>query len=104
NESVITVSAFEGFDGGVELEQSPESVYVTVEASPDMVEASPEMMVSPRTVAAMAAPTERFDRSSLSEGNFDMASVDSDMKSGKSKKKGKKSVSGKDWWWKQDNM
>lgn len=118
--SVVTVSALEGFDGGVE--QSPESCFVRVEASPEMVgtgvaaEFSPEatetaVVVSPRTVAAMVSPLEGgFDKMSVSEGNFDGASVESggemgnggDKKSEKLKKK-KKSLSGIDWWWKQDN-
>lgn len=119
--SVVTVSALEGFDGGVE--QSPESCFVRVEASQEMVgtgvaaEFSPEaatetaVVVSPRTVAAMASPLEGgFDKTSVSEGNFDGASVESgremgngcDKKSEKLKKK-KKSLSGIDWWWKQDN-
>lgn len=119
--SVVTVSALEGFDGGVE--QSPESCFVRVVASPEMVgtgvaaEFSPEaatetaVVVSPRTVAAMVSPLEGgFDKTSVSEGNFDGASGESgremgnggDKKSEKMKKK-KKSLSGIDWWWKQDN-
>ncbi|CAI9092145.1 OLC1v1027320C1 [Oldenlandia corymbosa var. corymbosa] len=118
-ESVITVSAFEGFDGCVE--QSPESCFVRVETSPEMVGTGPEvelsidaatesaMVVSPRTVAAMASPLEVLDKTSFSEGTFDRASVVSgidmgnggDKKSGKLKKKN--SISGRDWWWKQDH-
>nr|GLL21089.1 receptor-like serine/threonine-protein kinase At4g25390 [Ipomoea trifida] len=58
-------------------------------------------VVSPETVAAMASPSEGFDKTSVSEGNFDRFSVESgkmsDKKSGVKKKK-----KGNDWWWKQD--
>lgn len=110
-ESVITTSAFDGLDGGVD--QSPESCCIRVEASPETavtgVELSPETApVSPRTVAAMASPLEGFDKMSVSEGNFDRASMESgretinacDKKHGNKKKK---SFASKDWWWKQDN-
>lgn len=109
-ESVITAS---GFDGGVD--QSPESGFVRVEESPETgvtgVELSPEAApVSPRTVAAMVSPLEGHDKTSVSEGNFDKASLESgretanlsDKRCGNNKKK-KMSFSGKDWWWKQDN-
>ncbi|KAL3521471.1 hypothetical protein ACH5RR_019620 [Cinchona calisaya] len=114
-ESVITASVCDGFDGNVE--QSPESCFVKVEALPETVvtvELSPEttMVVSLRTLAAMASPSEGVDKRSVSEANFDGASVGSgretgngaDYKNGKKKKKKKKSISGKDWWWKQDNV
>ncbi|KAL2227153.1 receptor-like serine/threonine-protein kinase At4g25390 [Sesamum indicum] len=110
-ESVITTSGFEEANnvhqlGG--LEMSPESVVVRVEASPDTVvgvELSPEAeaapVVSPRTVAAMASPSDGLEKASVSEGNFDRLSMESTGDKSGSKKK-KKSVSGKDWWWKQD--
>ncbi|KAL3524207.1 hypothetical protein ACH5RR_017041 [Cinchona calisaya] len=109
-ESVMTASVLDGFDGGVE--QSPENCFIRVEASPETVvtgvELSSEtaMVVSPRTLAAMASPLEGMDKMSVSEGNFDRASVGSGRETGNGvdKKSGKKkSISGKDWWWKQDS-
>ncbi|KAL2527155.1 Receptor-like serine/threonine-protein kinase [Abeliophyllum distichum] len=86
-----------------------DSVVVRVEASPEAVvgvELSPEAdaapVVSPRTLAEMASPSEGLEKSSISEGNFDRLSVESGGERSGWKKK-KKSVSGKDWWWKQDN-
>ncbi|XP_022866495.1 receptor-like serine/threonine-protein kinase At4g25390 [Olea europaea var. sylvestris] len=111
-ESVTTTSWFEDFNnvhnlGGVE--RSPESVVVRVEASPEAVvgvELSPEAdaapVVSPRTVVEMASPSEGLEKTSISEGNFDRFSVESGGEKSRWKKN-KKSVSGKDWWWKQDN-
>ncbi|KAL0304182.1 UNVERIFIED_CONTAM: Receptor-like serine/threonine-protein kinase [Sesamum radiatum] len=111
-ESVITTSGFEEANnvhqlGGIEM--SPESVVVRVEASPETVvgvELSPEAeatpVVSPRTVAAMASPSDGLEKASVSEGNFDRLSMESAGEKSGSKKKKKKSVSGKDWWWKQD--
>ncbi|XP_059667010.1 receptor-like serine/threonine-protein kinase At4g25390 [Cornus florida] len=113
-ESVMT-NGFEEFNGGID--QSPESfVRVTVaEASPETVAetpVSPEMVegapVSPRTVAAMASPSEGLEKASMSEGTFDGISVGSgkEMIGGGSVKQSgrrKKNLSGKDWWWKQDN-
>ncbi|TMW83758.1 hypothetical protein EJD97_000786 [Solanum chilense] len=106
-ESVITVNCLDEFHRGVE--QSPES-FVRHEASPETVtgvELSPEApVVSPRTVAAMASPSEGLEKTSLSEGNFDRSSIDSGIEIGNKKsgvkKKKKKSITGKDWWWKQD--
>nr|GMC61935.1 receptor-like serine/threonine-protein kinase At4g25390 [Ipomoea batatas]GMC78848.1 receptor-like serine/threonine-protein kinase At4g25390 [Ipomoea batatas]GMD12949.1 receptor-like serine/threonine-protein kinase At4g25390 [Ipomoea batatas]GMD19244.1 receptor-like serine/threonine-protein kinase At4g25390 [Ipomoea batatas]GME13130.1 receptor-like serine/threonine-protein kinase At4g25390 [Ipomoea batatas] len=58
-------------------------------------------VVSPETVAAMASPSEGFDKTSVLEGNFDRFSVESgkmsDKKGGVKKKK-----KGNDWWWKQE--
>ncbi|PIN04536.1 Tyrosine kinase [Handroanthus impetiginosus] len=111
-ESAITTSGFEEVNnvhhlGG--MERSPESVIVRVEASPEAVvgvELSPEAesapVVSPRTVAAMASPSDGLEKTSVSEGNFDRFSVESGGERSGLKKKKKKSVSGKDWWWKQD--
>ncbi|KAG8381436.1 hypothetical protein BUALT_Bualt06G0121800 [Buddleja alternifolia] len=59
-------------------------------------------VVSPRMVAAMASPSDGIDKTSVSEGSFDRFSVESGGERSGWKKK-KKSVSGKDWWWKQDN-
>ncbi|XP_060203479.1 receptor-like serine/threonine-protein kinase At4g25390 [Lycium barbarum] len=90
-ESVITVNG---------VEQSPESFSVSG------VELSPEApVVSPRTVADMASPSEGIEKTSLSEGNFDRSSIDSGVEIGHKKKSGvkkKRSITGKDWWWKQD--
>ncbi|KAH6804675.1 Protein kinase superfamily protein [Perilla frutescens var. frutescens] len=111
-ESVITTSGFdEGYNvhnlGGAD--STPESVVVRVEASPEVVqgvELSPEAeaapVVSPRTVAAMASPPDGLEKTSVSEGNFDRFSADSGGERSGWRKKKKKSVSGKDWWWKQD--
>ncbi|CAN4085249.1 unnamed protein product [Withania somnifera] len=104
-ESVITVNGLDGFHRGVE--QSPES-FVKLEASPEAVTAvefSPEApVVSPRTVAAIASPSEGLEKTSLSEGNFDRSSIDSGIEIGhkKSGVRKKRSITGKDWWWKQD--
>ncbi|KAL3341986.1 hypothetical protein AABB24_026151 [Solanum stoloniferum] len=105
-ESVITVNCLDEFHRGIE--QSPES-FVRLEASPETVtgvELSPEApVVSARTVAAMASQSEGLEKTSLSEGNFDRSSIDSGIEIGNKKsevKKKKKSITGKDWWWKQD--
>ncbi|KZV41054.1 protein kinase [Dorcoceras hygrometricum] len=110
-ESVITASGFEEslniYDLGAD-EKSPESVIVRVEASPEAavgIELSPEAesttVVSPGTVAEVSPPCDGMDKISLSDGNIDRFSVESGgEKSGWKKKK--KSVTGKDWWWKQD--
>ncbi|XP_057798455.1 receptor-like serine/threonine-protein kinase At4g25390 [Salvia miltiorrhiza] len=111
-ESVITTSGFEegnNLHNLAGVDSTPESVIVRVEASPEavsVVEMSPEMeaapVVSPRTVAAMASPSDGLEKTSVSEGNFDRFSADSGCERSGWKKKKKKSVSGKDWWWKQD--
>ncbi|KAA8533803.1 hypothetical protein F0562_031320 [Nyssa sinensis] len=116
----VTTTGFEEFNVGID--QSPESfVRVTiVDASPETVvgtEASPEAvvgsMVSPETVEAsppriVRSPSEGLEKVSVSEGNFDRVSLQSgkEMVDGGSVKQSgrrKKNVSGKDWWWKQDN-
>lgn len=89
-ESVITANAFDEFN--VTTDQSPES-FVRVKVA----EASPEALVD----ASLASPFEGLDKVSVSEGNFDRASVESGKEIGTGKRK--KSGSGKDWWWKQDN-
>ncbi|KAG6384191.1 hypothetical protein SASPL_156010 [Salvia splendens] len=111
-ESVITTTGFEEGSNAHNLvgaDSTPESVIVRVEASPEavsVVEMSLEMeaapVVSPRTVAEMASPSNGLDKTSVSEGNFDRFSADSGGERSRWKKKKKKSVSGKDWWWKQD--
>ncbi|CAI9771866.1 unnamed protein product [Fraxinus pennsylvanica] len=104
-ESVTTTSGFEEFNnvlnlGGVvvRVEASPEAV-IGVELSPE-ADAAP--VVSPRTVAEMASPSEGLEETSIPEGNFDRFSVESGGEKSRWKKN-KKSISGKDWWWKQDN-
>lgn len=113
-ESVITTSGFEEGNNLHTLagaDSTPESVIVRVEASPETVleaELSPEVeaaapVVSPRTVAAMASPSDGLEKTSVSEGNFDRFSADSGGERSVWKKKKKKSITGKDWWWKQDS-
>ncbi|XP_051143494.1 receptor-like serine/threonine-protein kinase At4g25390 [Andrographis paniculata] len=111
-ESVITTSGFEEVSNvlnhGV-VDGSPESVVLRVETSPEAVGGvylSPETepVVSPRMMASIASPSEGLEKSQASvvEGSFDRASVGSEERSARKKKKKTKSVSGKDWWWKQD--
>ncbi|KAL7146432.1 hypothetical protein ABFS83_06G040700 [Erythranthe nasuta] len=115
-ESVITTSGFDEVNSVhhlIGIDKSPESVVVRVEASPESVVAvgvdlSPEAemgpVVSPRTVAAMASPSDILEKTSVSEGNFDKSSIESGAERERSVwSKKKKSISGKDWWWKQDN-
>ncbi|XWS50635.1 hypothetical protein CRYUN_Cryun12cG0103200 [Craigia yunnanensis] len=82
--------------------QSPASVMESPENA-EVVEAA----VSPETVGvAVAMSSEMMEKASVSEGNFDRASVESGkelMNGGKQSGKGIKSGSGRDWWWKQDN-
>ncbi|KAL3714087.1 hypothetical protein ACJRO7_006088 [Eucalyptus globulus] len=85
-ESVAT-TAVEEFNAG-SVDQSPES-FVRIPIS----ETSPEAVTaSPQTMGGMATTSP--------EANFDKSSVDSGKRSYKGMMK---SVSGKDWWWKQDN-
>lgn len=109
-ESVVTMSAYEEGSNVQHLgggESTPESVVIRVEASPEAVlgvDLSPEVgpVVSPRTVAAMISPGDGLEKTSPSEGNFDRFSVESGGERSGWKKK-KKSLQGKDWWWKQDS-
>uniref|UniRef100_A0A5B6ZCS5 non-specific serine/threonine protein kinase n=1 Tax=Davidia involucrata TaxID=16924 RepID=A0A5B6ZCS5_DAVIN len=102
----VTTTGFEEFNVGID--QSPESfVRVTIaEASPETVVGA---VVSPETVESatvVASPSEVLEKVSVSEGNFDRVSLESgkEMVGGvKLSGRGKKNVSGKDWWWKQDN-
>ncbi|KAJ0658190.1 putative protein kinase RLK-Pelle-RLCK-XI family [Helianthus annuus] len=93
-ESLATTTVCEEFSSVVPDNQSPES-FVTV----PVVETSPETVtLSPRMGAVGDA--------SVSEGNFDAVSVESGGGGGGGLKKSgmrAKSVSGKDWWWKQEN-
>lgn len=99
-ESVTTMATTMGLDEfSACVERSPESFVIVncSEVSPERVEAviSPEKNV----VAASAE--------SASEGNFDGVTVSSGKENAgnnaKRNRKGKKSVVGKDWWWKQEN-
>ncbi|GER36729.1 kinase family protein [Striga asiatica] len=84
-ESVITTSGFEEVNNSVHsnFDTSPESVIVGVETSPEAV-----------VDTQLRSPE---DKTSISEGTFDKLSIDSRQKSKK-----KKSISGKEWWWKQN--
>ncbi|XWS61067.1 hypothetical protein CRYUN_Cryun07bG0093800 [Craigia yunnanensis] len=83
------------------VDQSPGSVMESQENAEVVTVA-----VSPETVeVAVAMSPEIMDKGSVSEGNFDRASVESGkelVNGGKQSGKGMKSGSGRDWWWKQD--
>ncbi|XP_022141222.1 receptor-like serine/threonine-protein kinase At4g25390 [Momordica charantia] len=95
-ESVTT--GFEEFNVGVD--QSPESfLRIPVsETSPETVEVATTSPETALAAAAMASP---------SEGAFDGASVENGKEPNSVEKKSstgfKNSLSGKDWWWKQEN-
>ncbi|GLT49300.1 hypothetical protein SLA2020_228660 [Shorea laevis] len=100
-ESVAT--GFEEFNLGVD--QSPESFVRaagSVTASPEAVEVA---TASPETVGVVVASPEMTEKASVSELNFDRASIGSgkELTGGKRSRKGLRSISGKDWWWKQEN-
>ncbi|XP_059651511.1 receptor-like serine/threonine-protein kinase At2g45590 [Cornus florida] len=99
-----------GEDNGSILEETEsmmslmttEEVVVNVDLSPEscigVMDA--DGAVSPEMSAVDASPSEGFDKTSVSEGCLDRVSVDS----GNRRLIGrKKSGSGRDWWWKQDN-
>lgn len=97
-ESVAT--GIEDFNLGID--HSPESlprVPGSVTTSPEMVTAaSPEAVNSPKTLEKSSV--------SVSDVNFDRSSVGSGKElsiGGKKSRRGFRGVSGKDWWWKQDN-
>ncbi|XP_022724903.1 receptor-like serine/threonine-protein kinase At4g25390 [Durio zibethinus] len=89
-----------------------EEFNLAVDQSPGSVMESPEnaevvtVAVSPETVGvAVAISPEMMEKGSVSEGNFDRASVESGkelMSGGKQCGKGMRNGSGRDWWWKQD--
>ncbi|XP_057950506.1 receptor-like serine/threonine-protein kinase At4g25390 [Malania oleifera] len=110
-DSVIT--GFEEFNVGVD--RSPESltgaesVTVAVTVSPETVEPT---LASVETGEVVGGETERVGgalaspSTAPSEGNFDKGSVDSEREmivAGKQSGRGKRSVSRRDWWWRQDN-
>ncbi|VFQ77570.1 unnamed protein product [Cuscuta campestris] len=72
-----------------------ESVTTTTNGFEDLPLEAP--VVSPRTLAAMASPSEG------SFGNLDGLSLDSGRETGDKKGRVKKGVSRNDWWWKQDS-
>lgn len=95
NGSIIeeTESVMTGFEEGsacIHVDQSPESC--------------------PRVLDSEASPSEGLDKTSVSEGCFDKFSVDSGKdligsgNHGGRKIGRKKSSSGRDWWWKQENV
>lgn len=88
-ESLATTTVCEEF--GIVPDQSPES-FVTA----PIAETSPETFIqSPKT-----GPVGDV---SFSEGNLDAISLESGGATLKKSRTRKKSMSGKDWWWKQDN-
>lgn len=88
-ESLATTTVCEEFS--IVPDQSPES-FVTA----PIAETSPETFIqSPKTVPAGDV--------SISEGNLDTLSLESGGASLQKSRTRKKSMSGKDWWWKQDN-
>ncbi|KAK9274228.1 hypothetical protein L1049_019042 [Liquidambar formosana] len=91
-ESVVTGFEEGGVGGGVD--RSPESCVRVLDS-----EASPEAGLGE------VSPSEGLDKTSVSEGCFDKLSVDSgkDLIGGGRRIGRKKSSSGRDWWWKQDN-
>ncbi|KAF8413076.1 hypothetical protein HHK36_001052 [Tetracentron sinense] len=94
NGSIIeeTESVTTGFEeANVGVDQSPESFLRVLDA-----EASPE------TLGAEMSPSEIVDKTSVSEGYFDKLSIESEG-GGNLKNGRKKTVSGRDWWWRQEN-
>lgn len=101
-----------GEDNGSIMEET-ESVMTGFEESVFSVDRSPESCVrvvdleaSPETLPAEASPSEGLEKRSVSEGYFDKLSIDSSRDMGNSGNKmvnSKKSASGRDWWWRQDN-
>ncbi|KAL3536909.1 hypothetical protein ACH5RR_000275 [Cinchona calisaya] len=89
NESVMTEEVV------VNVDQSPESCCVRI--------LDGEMgLVSPEVGTVEASPSEGVDnKTSISEGFFDRVSIDSENRRGIGRRK---SESGRDWWWKQDNV
>ncbi|KAF6160270.1 hypothetical protein GIB67_019039 [Kingdonia uniflora] len=80
-------------------------VYCAVDVSPESCVRVVEVEASPETdnVTVEASPSEVLDKTSVSEGNFDKSSVDSRMNLVGRRSGRKKSISGRDWWWRQDN-
>ncbi|CAI9273992.1 unnamed protein product [Lactuca saligna] len=88
-ESLATTTVCEEFS--IVPDQSPES-FVTA----PIAETSPETFIqSPKTGPAGDV--------SFSEGNLDVISLESGGATSKKSRTRKTSMSGKDWWWKQDN-
>ncbi|KAL6006803.1 hypothetical protein ACLOJK_032298 [Asimina triloba] len=108
----------ESEEAGSAIEEETESVTTETAGFDDTVnvgfgaatEASPE--ASPETLfGADASNSEILDKTSVSEGCFDKASLDSGKEMGGGGGGGgltgigprKKGAAGKDWWWRQDN-
>lgn len=88
NESVMTEEVV------INVDQSPESCVRILDG-----EMGP---LSPEVGTVEASPSEGLDnKTSISEGYFDKVSVDSGNKRAIGRRK---SESGRDWWWKQDNV
>lgn len=73
-----------------------ESTFAAAEQSPESFSRIPETEASPETVATAASASEALEKTSGSEGCFD-------VDGGRLKGRRKKSISGRDWWWRQDN-
>ncbi|KAF6164040.1 hypothetical protein GIB67_028744 [Kingdonia uniflora] len=91
-ESVMT--GFEELVVGCGVDLSPESCVRVIK-----VEASPET----DNITVEASPSKVFDKTSVSEGNFSKSCVVSRMNLADRRSGRKKSVSGRDWWWRQDS-
>lgn len=86
-----------GDDNGSILEETESVMTEEVIVNIDL---SPEVAFSPELGGNDASPSEKLDKASVTESCFDIASVDSCNRKGITRKK---SESGRDWWWKQDN-
>ncbi|KAF6134751.1 hypothetical protein GIB67_002152 [Kingdonia uniflora] len=93
-ETESVVMGFEELVIGCGVDVSPESCVRVVE-----VEASSKT----DNVTVEASSSEVLDKTSVSEGNFDKSSVDSRMNLVCRRSGQKKSISGRDWWWRHDN-
>ncbi|KAL5727811.1 hypothetical protein ACHQM5_000960 [Ranunculus cassubicifolius] len=97
-------------DNGSIIEETESVTTMGYEEGHCVAEVSPESFISripgadasPDTTTIEASPSEILDKTSVSDGNYDKLSVDS-RKDGSRRSGRKKSMSGKDWWWKQDN-
>lgn len=88
NESVMTEEVVVNID-----HQSPESCVRNLDG---------EMgLVSPELGPVEASPSEGLDNTTIASEGYDRASLDSGHRRGIGRRK---SESGRDWWWKQDNV
>ncbi|KAF6174712.1 hypothetical protein GIB67_008767 [Kingdonia uniflora] len=76
-----------------------------VDVSPESCVRVVEVEASPKTdnVTVEASTSEVLDKTSVSEGNFDNSSVDSRMNLAGRRSGRKNSVSRRDWWWQHDS-